>query len=649
MKKAPFNIRIDLSYVLDIETTMNWQEIRMVGMQNTITGVNRTVTTVGDLRHVLQTINDRKATIITWNGTRFDWDILNKVWGINKSDYPDIAHVDGMLLAKILYPNEPSYSLAAFGKKFKCKVTKGEVDYDNAHLTELCTYLIKDLKLTAEVVQAMYADSDGSSHRPRAIQRALDLETKVAALCQEQVNKKVRIDATKATELLTEIRAKMVMIEDDLANELPEWPLPPSKLHHPPKNQFKMDGTPNAHITNYCLRYGYGLVYDSAHKTYYASKKGSGSKNLPLTKPLQTHAKLELSNQAAIKEWLMKKGWKPTIWNTKRDPATGKNINSSPRLTDKQTKEPCPNLKAIGTTFGADISDWLTLRSRKNVIMSDNGTGWLHKMELAEDGIHYVLPSDADTLGANTARWTHKIIANIPRVKSAYGKQMRELFCARQGKTWVGWDASSLEACMEAHYVYPYSTVAAEELMDGDPHTKNLHAITPLTDRDHAKTLKYGITYGAQAAKVASILNVPKSEGQMWFDKFWDANPALAQLREDTIHEAGGGSIVAIDGRNIGIRSKHSCLNAKFQSAGAIVMKYAMVIADKMIKAKFGDQAYGLIRYHDEEIWECDSEEIAHEVGKIGCESIRMAGKYLRLNVELDADYSVGQDWSKVH
>jgi DNA polymerase I-like protein with 3'-5' exonuclease and polymerase domains len=225
------------------------------------------------------------------------------------------------------------------------------------------------------------------------------------------------------------------------------------------------------------------------------------------------------------------------------------------------------------------------------------------------------------------------------------------MFCARKDKWWAGWDAASLEACMEGHWVFPYDKEYVEELMDGDVHTKNLHLIPALRDRDHSKTFKYGITYGAQPAKVASILGCSKSEGQMYYDMFWDGNRGLKQLKDTLNAQASGnrGFIRTVDGRLIKTRSKHSQLNALFQSSGAIVMKYAMVFADKLIRERFGLEPYGLIRYHDEEIWECPTQEMAEEVGKLGVQSIIAAGRYLKLNVPLNGEYKVGKNWADVH
>ena len=76
-------------------------------------------------------------------------------------------------------------------------------------------------------------------------------------------------------------------------------------------------------------------------------------------------------------------------------------------------------------------------------------------------------------------------------------------------------------------------------------------------------------------------------------------------------------------------------------------MKYAMIIADRDIR-KAGLDALGLIRYHDEEQWECNPR-CAEAVGKIGVNSIKAAGKYLRLNVPLDGEFKIGKNWSETH
>lgn len=108
------------------------------------------------------------------------------------------------------------------------------------------------------------------------------------------------------------------------------------------------------------------------------------------------------------------------------------------------------------------------------------------------------------------------------------------------------------------------------------------------------------------------------------------------------------GVLTCLDGRKIAPPSAHAAMNYLFQSAGAITMKYASVIADKMIQKAGIKGANCLIRYHDEEQWEC-WEEDADALGAIGVESIKRAGEYLKLRIELSGAYKVGKSWAETH
>jgi hypothetical protein len=53
------------------------------------------------------------------------------------------------------------------------------------------------------------------------------------------------------------------------------------------------------------------------------------------------------------------------------------------------------------------------------------GKGFLAAERIAVDGR---IPTPADTCGAGTSRFKHRLVANIPRVTSLYGKEMRGQF-----------------------------------------------------------------------------------------------------------------------------------------------------------------------------------------------------------------------------
>jgi len=87
--------------------------------------------------------------------------------------------------------------------------------------------------------------------------------------------------------------------------------------------------------------------------------------------------------------------------------------------------------------------------------------------------------------------------------------------------------------------------------------------------------------YGAAAPKIANMLGVSKEVGQKVIDAFWDGNIGLKKRKEhlEKVWESSGKKyIVAVDGRKIWTRSKHSLLNCYLQSAGAIGMDLAGIL-----------------------------------------------------------------------
>lgn len=134
-------------------------------------------------------------------------------------------------------------------------------------------------------------------------------------------------------------------------------------------------------------------------------------------------------------------------------------------------------------------------------------------------------------------------------------------------------------------------------------------------ERSPAKSVKYGITYGAQAAKVAKTIGSDMYTGQLVYDAFWEAAKPLALLKErlhDFWVKTGKKYILGIDGRKVPTRSAHAILNSLFQSGGVICAKRAMVIYDDLIEEEglavdfFVDDwknksfVQQMIAYHDE-------------------------------------------------
>jgi DNA polymerase-1 len=280
--------------------------------------------------------------------------------------------------------------------------------------------------------------------------------------------------------------------------------------------------------------------------------------------------------------------------------------------------------------------------------------------------------------GANTYRMTHSRpnMAQVPSLRAAYGKQFRALLMAGSALMLVGADADALELRCLAGYMAAYDggayikTVLEGKKEDGtDIHSVNARALGldpkktyPIdgqmkSGRDIAKVWFYAFIYGAGDIKLGIILGVigeakQRKAGAASRARFLKELPALGKLVtavKRVLKQRG--HLNAIDKRKLFARSEHAALNTLLQSAGAIFMKYALVILDETL------QAAGLVpgvdyefvaNVHDEWQIEC-KEEHAEFIGKKACASIVTAGERLSFRCPLAGAYSVGKTWADTH
>lgn len=100
-------------------------------------------------------------------------------------------------------------------------------------------------------------------------------------------------------------------------------------------------------------------------------------------------------------------------------------------------------------------------------------------------------------------------------------------------------------------------------------------------DRSAAKSFSYAAIYGAQPKKLAKMLGITEEEGKRLFNEYWEAVPALKELKqkiEKEWEDTGKSYIKGLDGRLLKTRSKHSLINVLFQSGGAISAKWSSVL-----------------------------------------------------------------------
>lgn len=111
------------------------------------------------------------------------------------------------------------------------------------------------------------------------------------------------------------------------------------------------------------------------------------------------------------------------------------------------------------------------------------------------------------------------------------------------------------------------------------------------------------------------------------------------------------GWIRGIDGRRLPIRKAHAALNTLLQSAGALVMKKALVLMEAEFTSRgwvIGQDLAFVANIHDEVQIEA-KETIADEVAAIAADAICRAGKYFEFRTELAGNACIGRTWAETH
>jgi len=132
-------------------------------------------------------------------------------------------------------------------------------------------------------------------------------------------------------------------------------------------------------------------------------------------------------------------------------------------------------------------------------------------------------------------------------------------------------------------------------------------------------------------------------------DTFMENMPKLARLKHNVekAAEVTDATLKGLDKRRLRIRSAHSSLNTLLQSAGAIVMKQALVILYRSLK-RYKLDARFLLNVHDE--WQIEaSPDHAEEVARLGVLAIKEAGEVLKLNCPLSGEAKIGKNWAETH
>ena len=317
-------------------------------------------------------------------------------------------------------------------------------------------------------------------------------------------------------------------------------------------------------------------------------------------------------------------GWKPTQLTT-----TGKPVVDEVILTE------------IGSEISTMFARCLTVTKMLGLL--SNGTNaWLKQS--TNDRIHHHC-----SVATNTHRCAHRN-PNLAQVPS--DKRFRELFIPTPGLVLCGADLSGIELRMLSHYLARWDGGRyADILLTGDIHQVNADKIG--ISRKAVKTVTYAFLYGAGDEKIGYSYDKQlssakaKKKGKEIRAAYVEAVDGLGDLLDATKKAAERGYIRSIDGRKIDLDSPHKALNYLLQSGAGCVAKRWMVINNAHIK-ELNLCCSQLAFVHDELQFEVDKKH-AQDLCSSLVLSATEAGEYYNIRCRIDAEATIGNDWSETH
>lgn len=644
------------------------------------------------------------ALVVYQNGLGFDLWALWKLGqmaprvGKNGKDWIEDKHVqfvDTYVLSMYLQPDNPMHSLKYLASgsddekmEFRAKLIeagalakdapKGE-EFKQWHplMEEYCN---DDVLATLGVFKKLWAKAIEMYGKDNWIHPSFRQMQKDYWLYSAQAYTGVKFRKDRAEALLPIIEEQMNILKAEVEPHLPPRPLKTAEqsFYKIPAKPFKKNGEYSTTFVNWLEKHK-AVVVDKNIHAYDFQVPIVPNEILPIKLPM------EIDDNAELKDYFLANNWKPTFWNYKKDPVTGKPMRDDRRQLIETTPKiqnqgvVCPNLLKLQGDIPSKVVKFLSYRNRLGVVQ-----GWLKNWRLEFDG-----RIAAEISGYTpTTRVKHKTLTNVPKAdpKVLLGYEMRDLFSVDEGFWYIGCDAAALENRTVAQYTLPYDGGKfAELVLEGDSHSFNAFAFFPelhkkfdindqsLKDnpefkpyRNLSKTGAYLLAYGGGEAKLASSLNLSKTQGKAAYDNYWTMNEGLGKFKTaaESYFDGKGKKkhLPAIDGRILTVRGKNVLVNVLGQSCGAIAMSYALCLLDTWLGELFLDdmgRPYYLYKgkvvkrvsaVHDEVSLQVE-DGIQEEVRQLMEKSIIRAGEILKLRVPLDAEgkMAFGGTWRDVH
>lgn len=543
--------------------------------------------------------------------------------------------------AKLL--NKKTHSLAAYGIRFGRY--KPEIDEWHTYTPEILHRCTEDVEITLLTYKYLIKELQGFS--PHSIR----LEHRIADIIAEQCRNGVYIDEKSAHDMYLECYAKAKQLRLDITQEIKPRILALEETFIEPRitetkiwtGEYVINEKTGRKIKKYDIN-----TEISTHTKYYKYVTYDGKFKV---KGAFTPIAIEYFNPDSPQQRLRvleEAGWEPVNFNapTEKMKAEGRE-QGNPLTTDEENLDTIPDdapqgIKKLGlylmhTNRYKLAEAWLSLRDKEGYVH-----GYVNSCGTPTGRMRHSNPNTANIVSVESSDGKP-----LMKEQGKYGYECRSCFSVKNPEQYelVGCDAASLEIRMLAHYMA--DPVFTDEVVNGDMYVY-VQKLLGLPTRRLAKSILLAFIYGAGDAKLGKLLGGSKQQGRKVKADLLDALPALKELIQHVTKNAKAkGYLQGLDGRKLWVRKEHAALNLLLQSAGAIVMKQALMYAHKEIKSR-GLGAKFVLNVHDE-FQVSTLKAHSEEVGKILVDSIVKAGVFFKMNIPLGGDYKKGRHWGITH
>ncbi len=254
-------------------------------------------------------------------------------------------------------------------------------------------------------------------------------------------------------------------------------------------------------------------------------------------------------------------------------------------------------------------------------------------------------------------------LQNIP-IRTERGRQVRKAFIPRNKEyTLLAADYSQIELRIIA------ALSEEETMIEAFKNGEDIHASTaakvfnvPIDkvsreQRSNAKTVNFGIIYGVSAFGLSNQTTLSRSEAKELIDTYYKTYPKLRNYMSEQVDFAReNGYVQTVLGRrrylkdinsaNAVVRgaAERNAVNAPIQGSAADIIKIAMINIHRKLK-EGNYKTKMLLQVHDELVFDVFKTEL-EDIKKLIKTEMENAYK---LNVPLDVDLGLGDNWLEAH